>query len=151
MIFRHSKSFQKISKENICGGAILVYNRYSGQPVCNLTKRRTPPTVFSGKIFENGWLLTAALNSPSERCPWKHSLWSRFSIPWLLWTVSLSFDQKKDSTTVTFRRNIQNWMAQSKRKISKKTFLVEWFLYNCYSEQSDSNLTKRRTLPPRNF
>ena len=27
-------------------------------------------------------------------------------------------------------------MAQSKRKISKKTFLVESFQYNCYSEQS---------------
>ena len=67
MILRHSKSFQKISKENICGGAILVYNRYSGQPVYYFTKRRTPPPVFSGNIFENGWLLTAALKSPSER------------------------------------------------------------------------------------
>ena len=39
---------------NILGGAILVYNRYSEQPVCNLTKRRTLPPVFSGEIFENG-------------------------------------------------------------------------------------------------
>ena len=69
-----SEDFQ----ENILGEAILVYNRYSEQPVCNLTKRRTPPPVFSGEIFENGWLWTAA----SE---------------------------------------------QSKRKISKKTFLVESF------------------------
>ena len=67
-----SEDFQ----ENIIGGAILVDNRYSKQPVCNLTKRRTPPPVFSGEIFENGWLWTSA----SE---------------------------------------------QSKRKISKKTFLVE--------------------------
>ena len=67
-----SEDFQ----ENIIGGAILVDNRYSEQPVCNSTKRRTPPPVFSGEIFENGWLWTAA----SE---------------------------------------------QSKRKISKKTFLVE--------------------------
>ena len=58
--------------ENILGGAILVYNRYSEQSVCNLTKRRTLPQVFSGVIFENRWLLTAAseqskisfLNSP---------------------------------------------------------------------------------------
>ena len=69
-----SEDFQ----ENILGEAILVYNRYSEQPVCNLTKRRTPPPVFSGEIFENGWLWTAA----SE---------------------------------------------QSKRKISKNTFLVESF------------------------
>ena len=39
---------------NILGGDILVYNRYSEQPVCNLTKRRTLPPVFSGEIFENG-------------------------------------------------------------------------------------------------
>ena len=55
MIFRRSKIFQ----ENILGGAILVYNRYSEQSVSNLTKRRTLPPVFSGYIFENGWLWTA--------------------------------------------------------------------------------------------
>ena len=48
------KNFQ----ENILGGTVLVYNRYSEQSVCNLTKRRTLPLVFSGKIF--GWLWTAA-------------------------------------------------------------------------------------------
>ena len=37
---------------------------------------------------------------------------------------------------------------QSKRKISMKTFLVESFQYNGYSEQSVCNLIKRRTLPP---
>ena len=64
MIFRRSESFWKISK--ICGcrtflvDVILVYNRYSDQPVCNLTKRGTPPPVFSGEIFENGWLWMAA-------------------------------------------------------------------------------------------
>ena len=60
------------------GGLILVYNRYSEQSVCNLTKRRILPLVFSGKIIENQWRWTAA----SE---------------------------------------------QSKRKISKKIFLVESF------------------------
>ena len=69
-----SEDFQ----ENILGGAILVYNRYSERTVCNLTKRKTPPPVFSGEIFKNGWLWTAAFE-------------------------------------------------QSKRKISKKTFLVESF------------------------
>ena len=69
-----SEDFQ----ESILGGVILVYNRYFEQPVCNLTKIRTLPPVFSVEIFENGWLWTAA----SE---------------------------------------------QSKRKISKKTFMVESF------------------------
>ena len=49
-------------QENILGRAILVYNRYSEQSVCKMTKRRALPPVFSGEIFENGWLL---LNSPS--------------------------------------------------------------------------------------
>ena len=71
-----SEDFQ----ENFLGGGILVYNRYSEQTVRNLTKRMTPPPVFSGEILENGWLWTAA----SE---------------------------------------------QSKRKISKNTFLVESFQY----------------------
>ena len=47
-------------QENIPGGVILVYNRYSEQPVCTLIKRRILPPVFSGEIFENGWLWTAA-------------------------------------------------------------------------------------------
>ena len=50
-----SEDFQ----ENILGGVILVYNRYSEQSVCNLTKRRTLLTVFSGEIFRNRWLWTA--------------------------------------------------------------------------------------------
>ena len=37
-------------------GIILVYNRFSEQPLCSLTKRSTLPPVFSGEIFENGWL-----------------------------------------------------------------------------------------------
>ena len=51
-----AKGFQ----ENILGGAILAYNRYSEQPVCNLTKTRTLAPVFSGEIFDNGWRWTAA-------------------------------------------------------------------------------------------
>ena len=47
-------------QENILGGAILVYNCYSEQSVCNLTKRRTLPPAFSGKMFEIGWLWAAA-------------------------------------------------------------------------------------------
>ena len=47
-------------QENILAGAILVYNRYSEQSVCNLTKRRTVLPVFSEEIFENGWLWPAA-------------------------------------------------------------------------------------------
>ena len=50
-----SEDFQ----ESILGGLILVYNCYSEQPVCNLFKRRTLSPVFSGEIFENGWLWTA--------------------------------------------------------------------------------------------
>ena len=44
-------------QENILGEAILVY---SEQSVCNLTERRTLPLVFSGEIFENEQLQTAA-------------------------------------------------------------------------------------------
>ena len=78
MIFRRSKSFQKISKktllvenvfengwlwtavseaegfqENILDGFILVYNPYSEKSVCSFTKRMTLPSVFPGEIFEN--------------------------------------------------------------------------------------------------
>ena len=54
------RELSKDSQENILGGVILVYNRYFEQPVCNLTKRRTLPPVFSGEIFENRWLWAAA-------------------------------------------------------------------------------------------
>ena len=37
-----------------------LHYRYSEQTVCNLTKRRTQQLMFSGQIFENGWLRTAA-------------------------------------------------------------------------------------------
>ena len=40
-------------------GSNLHY-RYSEKSVCNLTKRRNWQRVFSGEIFENGWLRTAA-------------------------------------------------------------------------------------------
>ena len=59
--------------ENILGGVILVYNRYSEQLICNLTKRRTLPRLCSGEIFKNGW------HSPSGRFPKKHSWWNHFS------------------------------------------------------------------------
>ena len=75
MLQNLSKDFQ----EKILEGAILVYNCYSEQPVCNSTKRRTLPTVFFGGISSGNW--------------------------WL-WTAA---------------------SEQSKRKISKKTFLVESF------------------------
>ena len=47
-------------RENILDGAILVYNYHFEQSVCNLTKRRILPLVFSGKIFKNEGLCTAA-------------------------------------------------------------------------------------------
>ena len=47
-------------RDNIFGGVILVYSRYFEQSVWNLTKRRTLAPVFSGEIFENRWLWTAA-------------------------------------------------------------------------------------------
>ena len=86
------QALQKLSEdfqENILSGVILVYNRYSEQPICNLTKRRTLPPVFSGEIFENRGLWTAA-------------------------------------------------SKQYKRKISKKTFLVEsfWYIISTLSSQS---------------
>ena len=51
-------------QENILGGVILVYCRYSEQSVCNLTESMTLTAKFSGEIFKNGWLSTDA----SEQC-----------------------------------------------------------------------------------
>ena len=36
-----------------------LHYRYSEQSVCNLTKRKTQQQVFSGEIFESGWLRMA--------------------------------------------------------------------------------------------
>ena len=41
-------------KENIFGRFILAYNRYSEQPVFNLTRTMILQPVFSGEMFENG-------------------------------------------------------------------------------------------------
>ena len=73
------KAFEDF-QENILTAVILVYNRYSEQPVCDLTKRRTLPSVFSGDTFE------------MDGCE-------------------------------------QLFLKQSKRKISKRTFLVDPFWY----------------------
>ena len=54
-IYNLSEDFQ----ENILGRVTLVYNRNSKQPAYHLTEIRTLLPVFSGKIFENGWLWTA--------------------------------------------------------------------------------------------
>ena len=94
-----SENFQ----ENILREAILVYNRYSQQPVCNLTKRRTSPPVFSGETFENGWLLDGSFGTVQAK---------------------------------NFQENILGGVI---------------LVYNHNSEQPVCNLTKRRTLPPRNF
>ena len=46
--------------ESILGRIILVYNCYSEQSVCNLTKARNLKLVYSTEIFENEWLWKAA-------------------------------------------------------------------------------------------
>ena len=46
VIFKRSKTFWGKFQENILEGAISIYNRYSEQPVGNLTKRRTLPPAF---------------------------------------------------------------------------------------------------------
>ena len=54
------RKFSQDFQENGLGGFILVYNRYSEQAICNLTKRRTLTSAFSGEIFKIdgcGWLL----------------------------------------------------------------------------------------------
>ena len=56
-----SENFQ----ENIIGGVLLVYDRYSEQSLYNLTKRRTVTPEFSGEMFKNGWLWCMAA---SEQC-----------------------------------------------------------------------------------
>ena len=72
MIFRRSEIFWKI-------GAILVYNCYSEQPVCNFTKRRTQPPVFFGEIFENALLWAAASKQSKRRISKKTFLWTAAS------------------------------------------------------------------------
>ena len=52
--------FSEDFQENILGGVILAYDRYSEQSVCNLTKIRTLTSKFSGEIFKNGWMWTTA-------------------------------------------------------------------------------------------
>ena len=47
-------------RENTLGRVIVVYNCFSKQSLCNLTKRMTLPLLFPGEIFQNGWLWTAA-------------------------------------------------------------------------------------------
>ena len=50
------QALQKVPEdfqENILGRVILVYNCYSEQSACNLTKRKSPQLVFSGENFEN--------------------------------------------------------------------------------------------------
>ena len=49
-----TKKLLKDFQEGILGRAVLVYNRYSEQSVCNLTKTRTLHPSFFGEIFENG-------------------------------------------------------------------------------------------------
>ena len=88
-------------QENILCGIILAYNRHSEQSVCNLTKGRSLQSVFTGEIFENGWLRTAASEVG----------WVVLVCKSLLWTVSFYFDQKKDSTTGISWRNYRKWMA----------------------------------------
>ena len=51
-------------QEHILGGVILVYNCYSEQSVCNLTKRRTLPL----RNFQNGWLLTFSYAARNVDC-----------------------------------------------------------------------------------
>ena len=62
------------------GGVILEYNRYSEQSVCNLTERKTLPSVFSGGIFENGWLWTATSEQSKRKISKKAFPVSHFSI-----------------------------------------------------------------------
>ena len=60
MIFRCSGNFRKISNKNILCGVILIKNRCFEQSVCKFSKRETLLPVFSGEIFENEWIWTAA-------------------------------------------------------------------------------------------
>ena len=54
-------------QENILGGVILVYDCYSEQSACNLSKRGTLPPVFPEEIFENGSLWTAGFEQSKQK------------------------------------------------------------------------------------
>ena len=90
----------EVFHENNFGGVILIYNHYSEQSVCNLTKRRTLPPFFSGEIFKNGWY------SPSRSFQRNHSWWNHFSIIAILnsQSVNKKKDLKKGSSTKKFSK-----------------------------------------------
>ena len=58
--FRRLKKLLEDFQENILGEVILVYDCYSEQSVCKLTKRSALTPKFSGEVFKNAWLWMAA-------------------------------------------------------------------------------------------
>ena len=106
------------------------------QSVCNLTKRRTLPLLFSGEILKNGW------HSPSGRFPRKHSWWNHFSIIATLnsqsaiWTKEGLFHQEifKKGWLLTLSNATRNVycipLIKIKHNLFKNTFfpsaIIEW-------------------------
>ena len=126
----------EVFHENNFGGVILVYNRYSEQSVCNLTKRRTLPPLFSGEIFKNGW------HSPSGRFPRKHSWWNHFgkiatlNSQYVTWPKEVLYHQEffKNGWLLTFYCAMRNVhcipLIKIKHNFFKNTFfpsaIIEW-------------------------
>ena len=99
-----SEGFQ----ENIIGGLILVCNRYSEQSVCNLTKRRTLPPVFSGEIFENGWLWTVA-SAQSKIAACNVILFLTIKVSAFFYNVTLNIEFLKIATSKPIVSTEQAW------------------------------------------
>ena len=63
-IFENGWLWTAASEESKRSGVALLNNRYFKQSVCNLTKRRTLPPVFSGQISKMDGCGQLPLNSP---------------------------------------------------------------------------------------
>ena len=104
-------------QENILGGVILVYNRYSEQSVCNLTKRRTlPPWNFQENIL-GGVILVYNRYSEQSVC----NLTKRRTLP----------PSKMDVTSSLATRNADCIpLIEIKRNFFKNNFfpstIIEW-------------------------
>ena len=111
------QALQKLSEdfqENILDKVILAYNRYSDQSVYNLTLK----PVFSGEIFENGQLWTAASEqSEIAACNvmmFFYNVTLNVNIEFSKFATVLSIDQRFARRVLAFRVQVSS-RPESKR------------------------------------
>ena len=108
------QALQKLSEdfqENILGGVILVHNRYSEQPISNMTKKRTLTPAFSGEILENRWLWEAASEQSKPKISKKTILAESFQYTIATLNSQSVILPKKGTIIGIFWRNFRIWIA----------------------------------------